>query len=243
MLLFLPEVKSLQLPDPKCTTHIKNSSQTCRNLVGNGSYPPPPLSQNLSSHILHRNRQFPINEEKLSALRQKYRLVVPNPLPTIRILFEPFAAPILLACGLSLACYYAVCAGIAPFFADNYSFDSLQASFVFIPIRVGGLVAVLTTGKLVDWNYARHARSLGFPVRKNKFTDHTDFPLELARMQVSLLLLLLGSVCVIAYGWTMQAKVGLAGPIVLLFGGYAVQGGFQVLNVLMVSRTLLPSSI
>lgn len=54
-------------------------------------------------------------------------------------------------------------------------------------------------------------------------------------MQVSLPLLLLGSACIIAYGWTMQARVSLAGPIVLLFFvGYAVQRGFQVLNVLMV---------
>ncbi|OCK72899.1 hypothetical protein K432DRAFT_399228 [Lepidopterella palustris CBS 459.81] len=121
------------------------------------------------------------------------------------------------------------------FFANNYSFDSLQASLVFIPIGVGGLVATLTTGKAVDWNYARHARRLGFPVRKNKFTDHSEFPLELAGMQVSLPLLLLGSACIIAYGWTMQARVSLAGPIVLLFFvGYAVQRGFQVLNVLMV---------
>ena len=54
-------------------------------------------------------------------------------------------------------------------------------------------------------------------------------------MQIALPLLFLGAAAVVGYGWMMDHKVSLAGPIVILFIlGYSLVAGFQVLNVLMV---------
>ncbi|KAK9327932.1 major facilitator superfamily domain-containing protein [Lipomyces starkeyi] len=63
----------------------------------------------------------------------------------------------------------------------------------------------------------------------------TDFPIEKAGLQVALPLFYIGAVSVIAYGWVMNYKVNLAGPIILLFlMGYSLTAAYQVLNILMV---------
>lgn len=99
----------------------------------------------------------------------------------------------------------------------------------------GSIISTFTTGKLIDWNYRRHAKRLGFPVIKNRQTDLSDFPIEQARMQISLPFFLVGAAAVAGYGWMMDHKISLAGPIVLLFIlGYCLIAGFQCLNVLMV---------
>ncbi|KAK9311665.1 hypothetical protein V1524DRAFT_441669 [Lipomyces starkeyi] len=106
---------------------------------------------------------------------------------------------------------------------------------MFIPIGVGSLISAFTTGKTIDWNYRRHAKLNGFPVVRNKHQDLTDFPIKKARLQVALPLFYLGTVSVLAYGWVMNYKVNLAGPIILLFFmGYSLTAAFQVLNILMV---------
>jgi hypothetical protein len=96
-------------------------------------------------------------------------------------------------------------------------------------------LSAFTTGKLIDWNYRRHAKRLNFPIQRNRQTDLASFPVELVRMQIALPVFFIGSACVIGYGWMISHKIGLAGPIVLLFVlGYTLIAGNQVLNVLMV---------
>lgn len=206
--------------------------------------PPPWTSYNLTDYIRFKKRArkgIEVDEEKLDALRKNYRLSVPNPIGTLRVLADPESATLLVAAGLAIACYYAVFTGTSTGFKTNYGFDDLQISLMFLPIGCGSLISILTTGKLVDWNYRRHAKALNFPVQKNRQTDLSRFPIELARMQVCLPLLLGGSLSIIGYGWLMNHKVPLAGPIVMLFLiGYCLLGGFQVLNVLMVSNSQSP---
>lgn len=84
-------------------------------------------------------------------------------------------------------------------------------------------------GALVDWNYRRWAKKLGYPMQKNRQTDLSNFPIERARLEISLPLLLTASLSVIGYGWLMDHKVSLAGPIIMLFTmGYSLIAGFQV---------------
>ena len=106
---------------------------------------------------------------------------------------------------------------------------------MFLPFGTGGVLSALSSGKLVDWNYRRHAKKLGIPVVKNRRQDLTDFPIEQARLQVAFPMFFLAGTCLIAYGWIMTVKLSLAAPvIVLLIIGYALTFTYQVLNVLMV---------
>ena len=195
-------------------------------------------SWNVSDHIRFRNKErkgIPISQEKMAELRRNYRLTIPNPIGTLVVLTDFESALILGAAGLALACFYAISTGTSKAFHSVYGFDELKISLIFLPIGGGSLISAFTTGKLIDWNYRRHAERLNFPVQKNRQVDLSDFPVELARMQICLPLLLTGSASIITYGWLMDHKVSLAGPIIVLFiMGYCLIAGFQALNVLMV---------
>lgn len=106
---------------------------------------------------------------------------------------------------------------------------------MFIPIGVGGVLSAFSSGKLVDWNYRRHAKKLGIPVVKNRRQDLTNFPIEKARLQVAFPMFFLAGSFLIIYGWILTVKLSLAAPIItLLIAGYALTFTYQVLNVLMV---------
>jgi MFS family permease len=87
----------------------------------------------------------------------------------------------------------------------------------------------------VDWNFRRYAKRLNIPVVKNRRTKLDNFPIERCRLEISLPLFVVGAAAIIAYGWTMQEKINLAGPIIMLFLiGWSLAACFQVLNVLLV---------
>ncbi|KAK9350878.1 major facilitator superfamily domain-containing protein [Lipomyces doorenjongii] len=212
--------------------------ETCRRVVGDGSVPPPTLSMSVTDVIRHRNRikaGHEVDAGKLEELRKDYKIRFPNPLSTLVVVADKEAALVLIATGLALACFYAISTGASAQFGQVYGFNDIQIALMFIPIGMGALVSAFTTGKTVDWNYRRHAKLNGFPVVKNRHEDLTNFPIEKARLQIAIPLFYLGAVAVIAYGWVMNYKVNLAGPIILLFlMGYSLTAAYQVLNILMV---------
>ncbi|EHY52086.1 hypothetical protein HRR83_003348 [Exophiala dermatitidis] len=211
--------------------------ETCRKIVGDGSIPPPPLNWSLTDYIRHRRRQKRgqgYDPAEKAALYKNYRFRFPNPIPTIMILLDPESLIILVATGLALACFYGISTGASASFKDIYGFNNIQIALMFIPIGVGGMVSAITTGKLIDWNYRRHARKQGVQIIRGVRQDLTNFPIEQARIEVALPLMILCSVFVIGYGWTMDHKVSIAGPVILLFLlGYSAIATYQTLNVLM----------
>lgn len=54
-------------------------------------------------------------------------------------------------------------------------------------------------------------------------------------MQIALPMFLIAAAAIIGYGWMMDHKISLAGPIIMLFVlGYCLIAGFQCLSILMV---------
>ncbi len=117
---------------------------------------------------------------------------------------------------------------------DLYGFSSTQTSLVALPVGVGTIVSSFVTGKILDWNYRRHARKLEIPLQKHIQIDNSNFPLELARLQIGLPLMFLVVVGVVGYAWTLRSGMSIAGPIIFLFiVGYGVSATSQVSIVLM----------
>lgn len=109
--------------------------ETCRNIVGDGSVPPPASSWNLSDQIRFRNRakkDIPIDEAKMQALRKNHKITFPNPISTLRILREPEMIFLLFGNSVAMSCFYAVSTGTAQAFKGNYGFDELQISLMFV---------------------------------------------------------------------------------------------------------------
>ena len=212
--------------------------ETCRKVVGDGSIPPPKLNMSVTDIIRYRNRAkagLAVDAAKQEELRKNYKLRFPNPLSTLVVVADKEAGILLFATGLALAGFYAISTGAPSSFQELYGFNDIEISLMFVPIGVGSLISAFTTGKLVDWNYRRHAKLHRFPVVQNRQQDLANFPIEKARLEIALPLFYLGAGAIIAYGWVMGHKVSLAGPIILLFVlGYSLVASFQCLNILMV---------
>lgn len=212
--------------------------ETCRKVVGDGSIPPPRLNQSLTGIVRERRRikaGIWVDAAQQEAIRKNYRLKIPNPLSTLVIAGDKESGLILFCSGLLVAILYATTTGIPYLFGKIYGFDELQLGLVYIPFGAGSLISAVSTGKAIDWNYRRHAKRNGFPLVKNRHQDLTNFPIERARLEVALPLLYIGNIGSIAYGWTLEYKTNLAGPLIVLFVvGYGSMAAFQVMQILIV---------
>ncbi|OBT91045.1 hypothetical protein VE02_00083 [Pseudogymnoascus sp. 03VT05] len=212
--------------------------ETCRAVVDDGSIPPPRWSRNFTDTIRHRNRArrgLVVDKVKQEQIRERYRIGFPNPLATLRVVSDKATAIILICTGVGIGCFYAISTGAATAFNKHYNFNPLQISLMFIPIGAGSILSALISGRLIDWNYRRHAKRLGITVVKNQRQDLRNFPIESARLQVGFPILFLAGAAVMSYGWAIRAGAPLAAPIVVLFvAGFALTFTFQVLNVLLV---------
>jgi multidrug resistance protein len=219
--------------------------ETCREIVGDGSIPPPPLNQSLLSFLRERRLKksgedtsaFFAERDRRAALRE---LHFPNPLSTLQIIFSKLAGLALLGNGVLFCCYYAVTSSLPSVFHANYGLNDLHISLVFLPFGIGGLLSALTTGRIIDANFRRHARRLGLPVGKDssgrsRQVDLTHFPIERARLEVAVPAMLLGAGGLLAYGWMVARAVHIAAPCaVLLLVGYSITAGFNCMAILLV---------
>lgn len=109
--------------------------ETCRNLVGDGSIPPPRTSWNITDVIRHKHRAqkgLAVDQEKMRHLRQNYKFTFPNPLRTLTILTQAETAILLISSSWAFAAFYAVSAGTSSSFYDIYGFNELQISLIFV---------------------------------------------------------------------------------------------------------------
>lgn len=206
--------------------------ETCRAIVGDGSIPPPLLNSCLTD-VFRRRKQAKTAHgvEKI----ERPKLKIPNPLKSLAIVADLETVLILLPAGLASGVLQAVMTDASKQFRETYHYNNIEVSLMFIPLGVGGIISVLTTGKLVDWNYRRHAERLGMPVVRNKRQDLSNFPIERARLELTIPLFLSLSAFVIIYGWIMEHHVSIAGPAIVLFVlGYLMIAAYQILSVLLV---------
>ncbi|KAK8172771.1 major facilitator superfamily domain-containing protein [Phyllosticta citrichinensis] len=220
--------------------------ETGRNVVGNGSIPPQGWNMSLLNYLAVRKaasstttttNNLPTDPHRSrTKLAQARNLRWPNPLNTLKLLAEPDVRLLILLNALTYTAFINVLTSLPYLLAATYRFNDLQIGLSFLPFGVGGLVAPLANGRLLDANYRRIARRVGMRVDARRGDgDLASFPLEQARIAVAAPQLLLGVAALAAYGWVMQAQTHLAWPLVLLFVmGVALTGAFNVLNVLLV---------
>ncbi|KAF2789599.1 MFS general substrate transporter [Melanomma pulvis-pyrius CBS 109.77] len=208
--------------------------ESCRAVVGNGSHRPPKWNSCLLDPIV--SKRLAANPNLIGPPITPIPLRFPNPLKTLALLFEKEASLILLSSGFLFAGYYGMMACLPSQLEDNYGYNAFHIGLCFITSGVGGTIAALVTGRLMDINFRRHARKLGLDATDTRrIRSLTSFPIEAARMEVALPFILLGAATVIAFGWVMHARTHIAGPLTLLFFvGFSTTGAFTILATLTV---------
>ncbi|MCJ1291229.1 hypothetical protein MMC34_002772 [Xylographa carneopallida] len=224
------------------STFLVSFPETGRNVVANGSVRPQDWNMSLLQYLRTRKTQ-PTQEEEIirNELRASRKLRFPNPLKTISIIMEKDVAPILFYNAIVYTAFYDVTTSIPSLFAEIYGFSSLQIGLSFLPFGIGCLLASIITGKLMDFNYHRLAKSVNLHVDRKRGDNLRKHPIEKARIQVAEPLICLGSVTLLCYGWVLEKGAPLAAPLVLQFIiGFCLTGVFDILNTLLVD--LYPES-
>lgn len=220
--------------------------ETGRKVVGNGSIPPQGWNMSLINFFQTRRlaKKAAANndlsrtqtiESQRSALKRKRKLRFPNPLAVLPVLMEKDVALLLFYNSIVYSAFYDVMASFPTLLEQIYGYDALQIGLCFLPFGVGCFIAPSLCGKLMDWNFRRTAKKIGYTIVKGKANDLTKFPLERARIGVAFPLVAVGDVALLCYGWVMYVETSLAAPLVLQFiMGVTLTGAFNAMSVMLV---------
>ncbi|KAH8895699.1 MFS general substrate transporter [Thozetella sp. PMI_491] len=203
--------------------------ETCRNVVGNGSIPPQGMNMTLVDYI--RFRRHPPAEK----LKKARKFHLPNPFNTFKVVKEKDLGLLIFFSTWLYLVFVLISATLSTQLAPIYHLNDLQVGLCYLPYGVGCLVAAVAQGYMLDWNYRRMARKIGFTINYRKGDDLRNFPIELARIQIVVPIMSFGILSTICFGWVLQVETNLAAPLIMLFlVGMCITGSFAILNTLLV---------
>ncbi|KUI68354.1 Quinidine resistance protein 2 [Cytospora mali] len=204
--------------------------ETCRKIVGDGSVRAHPayrtLWQMAKDH--HRRLQAKKSNDPPVALqrvttstsskpRPKLTIKFGNPFDSITIIFEPLLGLLLGYSAIVFASFYSIATVMPSEFERLYGFDDIKVGLMYLPMAGGSIVAAFVVGPAINWNYRRHAKRLGISLTKGSQDDLSNFPIERARIEVGMPLLVISTSVCFAWGWALQYNAPVAVPCVLLF--------------------------
>lgn len=188
--------------------------ETMRALVGNGSVNPDRFILRPLVPVIGRGRASSVTARNLSTGRRTSA----NP---FRLLLYPDIALTLTYTGIVYAVNYTIMSTISSAYTVTYpSLSETVIGLCYLSTGAGMIFGSTINGKLLDRDYSR--------IKKNQLDDkipgskiessggfNPDFPIEYARLRMVPVILLLFVASVIGWGWCIQAKISIAGPLVL----------------------------
>ena len=176
--------------------------ETARNLVVDGSVPPPKLSKLPLPRLYHHPQCRPETETQPS----RDRIHIPNPMKSLLILTRKDNLCLVVAGGITYTIYCCLNASLSSLFIRTYKLNQLQAGLIYLPFGIGCMLSTLMSGKIIDRDYRIVAKRYGFAVEKRKGDDLARFPIEEARTRSSFLPLGVAIVAIVGFGWVLQAQ-------------------------------------
>lgn len=167
--------------------------------------------------------------------KKPFKIPIPNIWAAVRIIFEKDVGPLLFFISLLVMVNYAMLVTLQDVIRHQYSFNDLQVGLCYMPYAVGSVIGSILSGRLLNWNYARVARSIGVTPDKKKGEDLRKFPIERARLDLMWPSTFVAIATTIIWGWVVTAKTNLAVPLIVLFiSGMGVAGPMSILTTLLV---------
>ncbi|EGX91407.1 florfenicol exporter, putative [Cordyceps militaris CM01] len=214
--------------------------ETARNVVGNGSIPPPTLNKSIISTLHWRRKRRDLEAHPDAAplpspKPRPNRIPLPNIWAAVRIAFEKDVGLLLLFNSLLVMSSYAVLVPLQDVIRRQYRFNDLQVGLCYIPYAVGNIVGALVMGGVLNWNYARVARSVGMTPDRKRNDELRRFPIERARIDPVWPWVVLAIATTACWGWVVDSGANLAAPLVVLFfQGIGVAGPMSALSTVLV---------
>ncbi|KAK0718577.1 major facilitator superfamily domain-containing protein [Lasiosphaeria miniovina] len=180
----------------------------------------------------------------------KFKFTPPNLMGSIVMLFQKELGILLAYNSIVFAGFYAIATALpSQLSAPPYNLSGSQVGLIYLPVAGGSIGAAAVCGPALGRNYARHAARLDpslattsdggggkkIKVDRKHQADLSRFPIERARLEVGLPLLLLSAAVTAAVGWALRASAHLAVLCVLLFLlGVGLVGFNNTVNTLIV---------
>ncbi|KAF8200049.1 major facilitator superfamily domain-containing protein [Mycena galopus ATCC 62051] len=202
--------------------------ETLRAIVGNGSIPLPPIYHAVIPIIGRDGRQrFVATTTDAAVPKRKFQ----NPL---LLLLHVDVALLLLINGIMYSVFYGVTASISTVFHDAYpQLNETDLGLCFLTLGGGLAAGSLFCGRLLNWDYQKLRRTL--QADDPAVVPVTDgFPIERARLRLLPACLALFVVSCVGYGWCIDKRTNIAGPLILLIGV-----GLVVITVMNSIQTLM----
>lgn len=220
--------------------------ETCRNVVGNGSYP---VAWYQNSFTGRRVQQRQVNASVIlpSPISLESKPLGMNALFGMWAILSDLRSFLIIAfSSIVSAGYWCITMTIASEYARIYGFDDFVIGLCFLPIAGGGLLVAVMLGSWdpVDGNYRRHAKKLGIILERNqRHLEVPKFPIERVRLEVTSPLLLVSCGLVVGYGWALETPVSVACPLALLFAiGFCMMGMGKTIQLLLMDIHPLASA-
>ncbi|KAI0727810.1 major facilitator superfamily domain-containing protein [Fomitopsis betulina] len=211
--------------------------ETLRSYVGDGSLPPPRGYAPLIP-VVGRNREGDVSDPAARLPKRSFH----NPL---RLFLLPDVTLLLFFNGVVYAVFYGVTTSISVLFEQTYPYLSeTDIGLCFLAIGGGMLFGGVAAGRIIDKEYRRVKTQMIAasekeldPDKRLKIEDITkeeNFPIEKARLRIMPLYLATFVTTCIIYGWLLEAKVNIAGPLII-----QIVLGFSVVAVMNVTQTII----
>ena len=236
--------------------------ETLRKLVGNGStpasyWPNKSIFSIYKARKNHQQRQDMRSSPAANSNRTRGFLnAVPNPLSCLRTMFQKGNSILISVGAIHYAIYSVLGTSISTEMAELYGLNPLLSGLLYLPSGIGGLIASLQTGRLLDYQYKVVARSLEASTPPSISSNHSPttlptstppvsaspsqpndlyaFPIERARLRAMAPFLLISSFSTLGYGWSLHYKAHIAVPLLMqLLSGSTQVAIFVIIGTLL----------
>ena len=184
--------------------------ETCRSVVGNGSYRPPKLSIPVLPYLKPRVGTYACHLEKPSRR-------FPNPIKVFLLLKHRGSLVTVCCFGIAYSVYSCLQASLSSIFVDIYDISGLAAGLIYIPFGVATMAGAFLAGRLLDRDYAATARKESVSIDRVHGDNLISFPVEKARLRNSKYSIILSAALTIVYGWILQIR-GVGQPLLSVHG-------------------------
>ena len=203
--------------------------ETSRLLVGDGSILPPQWF-NIPVFGVLRPPQSKLVETSGNGQRQIH---VPNPLSCLQTLRQRASFIVVIVGGIQYTVYGCIATSLSTSVIRTYGLTTLESGLTYLPSGIGGVLAALVTGRVLDKDYTRTARRHKLPLNKES-NDLLGFPIEKARLLSIFPLYAISLTATVVFGWTLHFKTHIAIPLIMTF----FSGASQV-SIFTICGTLL----
>lgn len=167
--------------------------------------------------------------------KKPFKVPVPNIFAAIRIIFEKDVGLLMFFMSLFVMANFAMLIPLQDVIRRRYDFNDLQVGLCYIPYAMGSVIGAAIVGRLLNWNYARVARSIGVSPDRKRGEALREFPIERARLDLMWPWTVVAFITMAVWGWTVNSGVNLAAPLVVLFlAGMGIAGPVSILTTLLV---------